>query len=376
MAPSSNLAIAHPMAAPQPEPVGVAKPLLPAFDALEPYLRRVDANRWYANLGPLLLELEGRLAERFARPTRIVTAANGTQAITLALRAADANEGLCALPAWTFVATAHAALQAGLTPWLLDVDPDSWMLDPDAVRDALGRAPGKVAAVIPVSPFGRPMDLKAWAAFRDETGIPVVADGAAGFDALDRAPVPVTVSLHATKALGVGEGGFIATEDPAFAERVREQTNFGFRTPRLSEGHGTNAKLSEYAAAVGLAALDAWPSTRIRLARAAQQLRMALALDAEVAFQPGWGVSWVSTTCIVGVPAGRAPALAEAAKAAGVETRQWWGAGCHRHPAFAELPRMSLEVTDHLAVSTLGLPFAIDLGSEAIERIARALRTA
>jgi dTDP-4-amino-4,6-dideoxygalactose transaminase len=250
------------------------------------------------------------------------------------------------------------------------------MLDPAAVRDALGRAPGKVAAVVPVSAFGRPMDLQAWADFHDETGIAVVADVAAGFDALDRAPVPVTVSLHATKALGVGEGGFIASEDAAFAQAVREQTNFGFRAPRLSEGVGTNAKLSEYAAAVGLAALDAWPSTRIRLLRAGQQLRMALALDSKVSFQPGWGVSWVSTTCVVGVPDGHAPALAVAAQAAGIETRQWWGAGCHRHPTFADLPRTSLEVTDHLAVSTLGLPFAMDIAGEAIERIARALRTA
>ncbi len=376
MAPSSNLAIAQPLAPLQPEPVAVAKPLLPVFEALEPYLRRIDANRWYANLGPLVLELEGRLAERFAQPTRVVTAANGTQAITLALLATGATEGLCAMPAWTFVATAHAAIQAGLTPWLLDVDPETWMLDPASVRTAVRDAPGPVAAVVPVLPFGRPMDLQPWARFREETGIPVVVDGAAAFDGLDLAPVPVTVSLHATKALGCGEGGFIATDDGAFADQVRDQTNFGFRTPRLSATTGTNAKLSEYAAAVGLAALDAWPSTRIRLLRAAQQLRMALALDSQVTFQPGWGVSWVSTTCIVGVPEGRAPVLAEAASAAGVETRQWWGAGCHRHPAFAGLPRTSVDVTDHLAVSTLGLPFAIDLGRDVIERIAGALRTA
>jgi len=375
MAPSSNLALAQPIAIPQNEPVGVAKPLLPAFPALEPYLRRIDANRWYSNLGPLVLELEDRLADRFVRPTRIITCANGTQAITFALRAAGATEGFCAVPAWTFVATAHAAIQAGLTPWLLDVDPDTWMLDPAAVREALKHAPGKVAAVIPVSAFGRPLDLEAWAAFRDETGIAVVADCAAGIDALDRAPVPVTVSLHATKALGIGEGGFVATEDPDLAERLREETNFGFRTPRLSESAATNAKVSEYAAAVGLAALDAWPNTRIRLLRAGQQLRMALALDPAITFQSGWGVSWVSTTCIVGVPEGRANALGDAAREMGIETRQWWGAGCHRHPAFLDLPQTSLEVTDRLAVSTLGLPFAVDLGGEAIERIAGALRS-
>src|SRR6185312_798863 len=123
MAPRSNLALAQPISLPQPEPVSVARPLLPSAEAIAPYLRRIDANRWYANLGPLVLELESRLAERFETPTQVITCANGTQAITFALRAAGATEELCALPAWTFVATAHAAIQAGLTPWLLDVDP-------------------------------------------------------------------------------------------------------------------------------------------------------------------------------------------------------------------------------------------------------------
>ena len=354
--------------------IGVARPLLPELAAIAPYLDRIDTARWYSNFGPLLAEFEARLTARFPRPTHIVTLANGTQAITAALVASGAVSGLCALPSWTFVATAHAVAQAGLEPWFLDVDPATWMLDPDAVRSALADAPGRVAAVVPVSAFGQAPDLQAWVRFRDETGLAVVVDAAAAFDAVETAPVPTAFSLHATKCLGLGEGGFVATEDEALALRVREQSNFGFRGRRTAEVMATNAKLSEYTAAVGLAALDAWPATRARLMRTAQRLRIALAFTPEVVFQPGWGLSWVSTTCVIGLPRERVAAVVDALKADAIETRLWWERGCHLQPAFAACGRTSLPVTETLAASTLGLPFAVDLRDIEIERLAAGVR--
>jgi dTDP-4-amino-4,6-dideoxygalactose transaminase len=75
--------------------------------------------------------------------------------------------GLCVMPSWTFVATAHAAIQAGLTPWFLDVDPVTGVLDADHVRERLAHAPGPVSAVIPVAAFGQPLDPEPWAKLAD-----------------------------------------------------------------------------------------------------------------------------------------------------------------------------------------------------------------
>src|SRR3954469_25766004 len=72
-------------------PVPVARPLMPSAEAILPYLQRIDAKRWYSNFGPLLIELEARLAARFTRPTLVCTAVNGTQALTLALQALRAK---------------------------------------------------------------------------------------------------------------------------------------------------------------------------------------------------------------------------------------------------------------------------------------------
>ncbi len=359
------------------EPLAVAQPWLPPAERVLPYLQRIDEQRRYTNFGPLVGELEQRLAERFEGPASVTAVSSGTQALALALRAAtDDAPGYCALPSWTFVATAHAALLAGLKPWFLDVDPETWMLDPAEVRAAFEDAPGRIGAVAAVCAFGRMADIEAWARFRDDTGVPVVLDAAAAFDALTDATLPAAVSLHATKALGAGEGGFVAARDAAFAERVRELSSFGFRGSRLSHLPATNAKMSEYAAAVGLASLDGWPSSRLRYLLAAQRLRMALIDLPEVGFQPGWGLQWVSSVCVVALPEGASEPVAGRLKAAGIDTRRWWGEGCHANPAFSLVRRQPLPATRVLAESTLGLPFAIDLEPAQAERIAEALAAA
>ena len=365
----------EPAVRPAAEPLAVARPFIPPADAILPYLRAIDDRRWYSNFGPLLTEFELRLGRRLDAPT--VTVVNGTQGLALTLTAMGLAPGsLVALPAWTFVATAHAVLQAGLTPWFLDVDEQTWRLTPQIVTAALPRAPGPVSAVIVVAPFGQPFDSAEWVDLRESTGLQVLIDAAAAFDAVTEAALPTVISLHATKALGIGEGGVIACRDQALLDRLRRLTSFGFQGSRDALVPATNAKLSEYAAAVGMAALDLWPTTRLRYARAAQTLRIALSGVPEVRFQEGWGTHWVSTVCVVGLPPGATDAVEARMADRGVVTRRWWGGGCHTQPAFADQSRTALAVTERLAASTLGLPFCIDMDFDQIGHLAEVLSDA
>jgi dTDP-4-amino-4,6-dideoxygalactose transaminase len=357
--------------------VAVARPRMPTAETVLPYLQRIDEARWYSNFGPLLTELEQRIAGRFSPAAQVITVANATQALALTLQAMSLKPGgYVVLPAWTFVATAHAVMQAGLKPWFVDVDPETWMLDPQSVAALAPNLRSEVAAVIPVCAFGALPDFAQWRAFRETTGVPVLIDAAAAFDALSDARLPAVVSLHATKVLGLGEGGLLATDDAALAVRVRQLTTFGFYGSRDSAMPATNAKLSEYAAAVGLAALDDWPADRLRWMRTAQHLQIALMNQPQVKFQPGWGRDWMTSVCTVGLPAGSAEHVAQSLKEDGVDTRQWWGAGCHTSTAFADCRREALPVTDALAASTLGLPFFIDMDAHEIARVAAALNRA
>ena len=369
-----NATVSTSQAAPEPETVPVCRPYMPSAAAISPYLGRIDDARWYSNYGPLVGEFEARLAQRLDDGARVTTLTSATTAIALALKAMNApQDSLCILPSWTFVATAHAVMQAGLVPWFHDVDSETWMLDPVAVEAQLVAAPGPVGAIVPVAAFGLMPDTATWAALGRRWSLPVVLDAAAAFDTLRDAEVPAAVSLHATKALGVGEGGYLAARDPKLLASVHELANFGFVGSRIARRPATNGKLSEYAAAVGLASLDQWVGTRERYLRVAQQMRIACSALPQIVFQPGWGLNWVSSVCTIRTPSGQASRIAARMELLGVDSRAWWGEGCHRSPAFADAPRTALPVTDHLAQSTLGLPFAADMSTDQIRRLADAL---
>jgi dTDP-4-amino-4,6-dideoxygalactose transaminase len=349
--------------------------LLPNQHAIIRYLQRIDEKRQYSNFGPLVLELEHRLAVRYGvSQAEVTTVANATVGLTAVLRALDIPTGsLCAMPAWTFVASPEAAQCAGLVPWFLDVQETDWALSPAIVEGALARMPStqRLGAVMPVAPFGQPLDLSGWEEFQRRTGIPVIVDAAAAFDSLQATHLPCVVSLHATKILGCGEGGFIMSRDTALLRRVRAGTTFGFSGSREAVVPGSNAKMSEYAAAVGLAALDGWSTTRDAfLSRAATYASEFFGSKA-VKLQVGFGISWISATCCVRLPEGSAPAVAAALGAIGAEARHWWGRGAHEHFLTRLWPREPLPVTTLLASSTIGLPFFVDISDASVRRVAQ-----
>jgi dTDP-4-amino-4,6-dideoxygalactose transaminase len=352
----------------------VARPMLPTAQAVAPYLEAIDRSGWYSNFGPMIRGLEQRLAERLGPGAHVTTGSNATQLITLTLQAMGLAAGsLCIVPSWTFVATAHAVIQAGLLPWFVDVDPQTGALDPQAVLASLDQAPSPVSALIVVAPHGHMPPLDAWCQFRNQTGIEVIVDAAAAFDAVKACPLPTVISLHATKALGIGEGGYLAHHDEALVTRVRQMTSFGFLGDREAKVVGTNAKLSEFSGAVGMAALDRWPSDRSQWMARARLYRAALGSLPCVQFQEGWGLDWISSVCVVTLAEGSGSAMAEHLLRQGIETRQWWGAGCHMSRAFRDCPKTALPVTEHLAHTTLGLPFWLAMTDADINRVATAI---
>jgi dTDP-4-amino-4,6-dideoxygalactose transaminase len=353
-------------------------PRLPDMAALVPYLQEIDANRWYSNFGPLQRRLEARLAEHLrVSAEEVVCVGNCTAGLMLALLAASRQRGgYCIMPSFSFAASAHAVLAAGLTPYFIDVDPVSWTITPSAVAEAARSAGRSVSAALVVSPFGAPVDAAEWDDFADASGIPAVIDAAAGFDGAVTGKAAVAVSLHATKALAAGEGGFVTSRDKTLTAAVAARSNFGFRGDRRASAAGFNGKMSEYNAAVGLASLDAWPSKRTALLRLTRLYRTAFADIGNLALSPGFGDGWVSSTCNVAFDRPVADEAMRTLSEAGVDSRQWWSKGCHREPAFSEYPRGDLSVTEDLGRRVLGLPFHEALDEDDIGRIAGVVASA
>src|SRR5947209_1467089 len=134
--------------------VPIMRPKLPATSRLISYLEAIDSTQVYSNFGPLVRSFEERLAARYKLPPACVTTvANATVGLSLSLAALGAKPGtLCVMPAWTFIASAHAAVSAGMVPYFVDVDPGQWALDPDEIGAIITAAPGPVGAVMVVAP--------------------------------------------------------------------------------------------------------------------------------------------------------------------------------------------------------------------------------
>ena len=356
--------------------IQICRPRLPAADSYRARLEGMDESGWFSNFGPLNAELESRLEAYFGLgPGTVLMTSSGTAALSAALRAvALPDRPLCLMPSWTFVATPSSALAVGLTPHFVDIDPVTWMPDPTQME---ARADlDQVAAVIVVAPFGAAVDIAGWMDFRARTGIPVVIDAAAAFDTLPPegpmtvGPIPVAVSMHATKTFAVGEAGAVLTTDRSVADGCRSATNFGFLGSREARVIGFNGKLCEPVAAIGLAALDAWPETREGWLDALRTYLDVIPDNLRSRFWiPGDGSTIVSTlNCHL--PSATAARAAETRLAGlGIETRRWWSAGCHRQPAFLDLPADPLPETDRLAAEVLGLPIWPGIPKQAVEEI-------
>lgn len=368
-----------------PEALPVLRPKLPPADRLLPYLRRIDEQRLYSNWGPLVRELEARLAERVELPPwSFKCAGSGTLALTGAILAvagrALPERPRAVVPAFTFVATALAAEQCGYEPLIADIDPETLMLDPARLMEL--PEIDQVGIVIPVAPFGSPVPQRPWREFSRRTGIPVVIDDAASFECLMENPrrtlgeIPVAVSFHATKAFGCGEGGCVICQDRKLARKIWQSLNFGFFESRNCEVPSLNGKMSEYHAAVGLAELEGWDQKLSAFREVAARYRRHFSragLEERFRATPEISATYAIFVCKDPQESER---LQRALAEANIGFRLWYGLGLEEHTHWADPSRPPLPVTERLAACHLGLPWAVDLEEKTVERTVAVIRAA
>jgi len=359
--------------------IALLVPDLPKRSDIEPYLKEVDDSRWYTNFGPLCNRLESGLRATFPKPyPALTTTVNGTLALELALASMHLPQGARVLiPAFTFVATASAVIRAGFNPVIADIDSSSWLLTPAIARSAMRQ--GRIDCVIPVAALGCPVPADEWDEFCAGTGIPVLVDAAGAFgNQMPGERIALAFSLHATKAFGIGEGGLVVSREDALIEQVRQLCNFGIDSSSgLAPFAGTNAKMSEFHAAVGLAALERWAGRRslretlhqrycLELMRSCPGIRMQA--------RPVDG-SYTILQVILPPQVNRGQVVDHLTRQ-NIETRAWYFPLVHKHAAYAEVTRCDLPVAEALAPRMLGLPFHLELPEEDISRVCASLAAA
>ena len=219
---------------------------------------RILDTRWFTNHGECVRELEARLAA-WLGVQHCIAVCNATVGLEIAIRALG-MQGEVIVPSLTFVATAHALQWQQIAPVFCDVDAATHTLDPAQVERLVTE---RTSGILGVHLWGRPCAIEALQAIADRHGLQLLFDAAHAFGCSHRGRMignfgrAEVFSFHATKFFNSFEGGAIATNDGELAQQIRLMTNFGFAGYDNVVHVGTNGKMTEVAAAMGLASLRA-----------------------------------------------------------------------------------------------------------------------
>jgi dTDP-4-amino-4,6-dideoxygalactose transaminase len=225
------------------------------------FLQRVTDlldRRWLTNDGPLVKEFEHQVAD-IAGVRHCVAMCNATVALEIAIRALDLR-GEVILPSFTFVATAHALQRQEITPVFADLDPRTHNIDPSAIERLITP---KTSGIIGVHVWGRGCDTDSLQSIASRRGLKLMYDAAHAFGCSQNGRMIggfgacEIFSFHATKFVNSFEGGAVVTNDDELADKMRLMRNFGFAGYDRVVYLGTNGKMTEVCAAMGLESISA-----------------------------------------------------------------------------------------------------------------------
>ncbi|KRT14182.1 aminotransferase DegT [Pedobacter ginsenosidimutans] len=233
--------------------IPVTKPFLPKQADFKSYVSSIWARQWLTNNGPLVNELELKLQQYLELP-HLLYVTNGTIALQLAIQALDVKGEIITTP-FSFVATTSSIVWQGCKPVFVDIDEDTLNIDPNKIEAAIT---ADTTAILATHVFGNPCDIEAIDRIAKKHGLKVIYDAAHCFGTKYKGKSIFaygdvsTTSFHATKLFHTIEGGAVFTQNPEILKRMALMRNFGYSGVDTFSEIGTNAKNSEFHAAMGL----------------------------------------------------------------------------------------------------------------------------
>lgn len=237
--------------------IPVTRPSLPELDKYTEYLKLLWKTKWITNNGELTRLLEQKLKEHL-KVEDIILVSNGTIALQLALRVSVSKGEVITTP-FTFIATTNAILWEGYTPVFADINPDTYNIDPEDVAKKITK---KTRAILAVHVYGNPSYAEELETVANEHDVKLIFDGAHSFGVEYRNQSVFnfgevsTLSFHATKVFNTIEGGALTTKNRELAKKLRLLRDHGIKSTEEVDAVGTNAKMNEFQAAMGLCNLE------------------------------------------------------------------------------------------------------------------------
>lgn len=338
--------------------------------------------RWLTNAGQCVKEFERRLAD-FLGVKHCIAMCNATVGLDITIRALELK-GEVIVPSFTFIATAHALKWQQITPVFCDIDPATHNIDPRRVEE---RITPRTTGILGVHVWGRSCDVDALSEIARRRKLRVIFDAAHAFACSHKGQMiggfgDVEVfSFHATKFFNTFEGGAVTTNDDHLANKIRLMKNFGFSGWDQVSYLGTNGKMSEISAAMGLtslASLTDFIETNRRNYRQYQESLNGVPHIRLIRFDDNEKLNYQYVVIEIdeGAPVTR-DQLMEVLHAENVMARRYFYPGCHRmEPYRSDDPNAGamLPVTEQVAARVIALPTGTAVDREQISAICELLR--
>ena len=236
------------------DPVLVTRPYLPPLDEFKRGCEEIWRNRWLTNNGPMLKRFHAELAAYLGVPeTNLALFNNGTLALEMGFKALGFEGGEVITTPFTFVATSHALVRIGAKPIFADIDPETLCLSPAAAEKMITP---RTRAIVPVHVYGNRCDVEGFGLLREKYGVRIVYDAAHAFGTDFHKYGDMSMfSFHPTKLFHSCEGGLLVFRDPSLQQKLFDLRNFAIHSELECVDVGTNAKMNELQALMGLCCL-------------------------------------------------------------------------------------------------------------------------
>lgn len=257
--------------------IPVTQPYLPELSEFVSYLERIWDNKWLTNNGPFHQQLEVELS-KYLGVEHVSLFNNATIALITALQAMRINGEVITTP-YSFVATSHSIIWNRLEPVFVDVDPNTFNIDPRKIESAITP---RTTAIMPVHCYSNPCDVEEIQKIANNYGLKIIYDAAHAFsinykgESLLKWGDLSILSFHATKVFNTFEGGAIISPDAKTKQRIDHLKNFGIADELTVTAPGINGKMSEINAAFGLVQLKHIDKAVLQRQRIDQRYRQEL----------------------------------------------------------------------------------------------------
>lgn len=237
--------------------IPVTKPFSPPIEKYNELVKGIWQRNWFTNNGPLVNDLELKL-KAYLEHDHLLFVSNGTVAIQIALKALNITKEVITTP-FSYVATTSSIVWEGCEPIFVDIDSETFNIDPKKIEAAITE---NTQAIIATHCFGNPCDVEAIDKIAKKYNLKVIYDAAHCFgtkykgESIFKWGDISTTSFHATKLFHTIEGGAVFSKDPELIKQLAWRRNFGHNGPEDFHGVGINAKNSEFHAAMGVVNIE------------------------------------------------------------------------------------------------------------------------